>query len=90
MYELNSILENKTINGLISGFKRSPNQLNNPHESDAEIIKMNDTLFAVTTDSISEEISAGLYRQSGSRLQGGGPRPPGHRAACRWRQRKSS
>ena len=61
MYELNSILENKTINGLISGFKRSPNQLNNPHESDAEIIKMNDTLFAVTTDSISEEISAGLY-----------------------------
>ena len=62
MYELNSILENKLINALIAGFKRSPNQLNEPHKSDSEIIKINDnTVLALTTDSISEEISTGLY-----------------------------
>lgn len=64
MYQLNEILENKVINSLISGFERSPDQLNQPHESDAEIIKLNETdsiKLAVTTDSISEEISTGLY-----------------------------
>ena len=62
MYKLNSILENKVINELISVFERSPMQLNKPHESDAEIIQLNDiSILAVTTDSISEEISAGLY-----------------------------
>lgn len=62
MYQLNEILENSTINNLISGFERSPNQLNNPHDSDAEIIQLNDsTKLAITTDSISEEISTGLY-----------------------------
>ena len=62
MYQLNEILENKIINKLISGFERSPNQLNKPHESDAEIIQLNDnTKLAITTDSISEEISTGLY-----------------------------
>jgi thiamine-monophosphate kinase len=62
MYQLNEILENEVINKLISGFERSPNQLNKPHESDAEIIQLNDnTKLAITTDSISEEISTGLY-----------------------------
>ncbi|MBP1683766.1 MAG: hypothetical protein H6Q27_1333, partial [Ignavibacteriaceae bacterium] len=62
MYQLNEILENKIINSLISGFERSPHQLNYPHESDAEIIQLNDnTKLAITTDSISEEISTGLY-----------------------------
>ena len=62
MYQLNSILENKAINKLIDSFERSPMQFNKPHESDAEIIQLNDnTKLAVTTDSISEEISAGLY-----------------------------
>jgi thiamine-monophosphate kinase len=62
MYQLNEILENKIINKQISGFERSPDQLNKPHESDAEIIQLNDnTKLAVTTDSISEEISTGLY-----------------------------
>ena len=62
MYQLNSILENKVINKLISSFERSPVQLNKPHESDAEIIQLNDnTKLAITTDSISEEISTGLY-----------------------------
>jgi len=61
MYKLNSILENQSINKLISGFKRSPYQVNKTHESDAEIIKLNDGLLAITTDSISEEILTGLY-----------------------------
>jgi thiamine-monophosphate kinase len=62
MYQLSEILENKVINNLISDFERSPDQLNKPHESDAEIIQLNDnTKLAITTDSISEEISTGLY-----------------------------
>jgi thiamine-monophosphate kinase len=61
MYQLNEILENKIINNLISGFERCPHQLNKPHESDAEIIQVGDLKLAVTTDSISEEISTGLY-----------------------------
>ena len=64
MHQLNSILENKAINNLIATFKRSPMQLNKSHESDAEIIQLNDfnnTKLAITTDSISEEISTGLY-----------------------------
>lgn len=61
MYQLNQILENKFINKLISDYKRSPNQLNKPHESDAEIIQLGNLKLAITTDSISEEISTGLY-----------------------------
>jgi len=62
MHQLNSILENKVINKLIESFERSPMQWNKPHESDAEIIQLNDnTKLATTTDSISEEISTGLY-----------------------------
>lgn len=61
MYQLNEILENIIINNLISGFERSPHQLNNPHESDAEIVQLSELKLAITTDSISEEISTGLY-----------------------------
>jgi thiamine-monophosphate kinase len=61
MYKLNSIIENEYINMLIGSFERSPVQLNNPHETDAEIIQINDSKLAVTTDSISEEISTDLY-----------------------------
>ena len=61
MYQLNEILENKIIKNLIAGFERSPHQLNKPHESDAEIIQLGTLKLAVTTDSISEEISTGLY-----------------------------
>ena len=62
MHQLDSILENKIINNLISEFERSPLQLNKPHESDSEIVLLNEnTKIAVTTDSISEEISTGFY-----------------------------
>ncbi len=63
MYQLNEILENKIINNLTSGFERSPNQLNKSHESDAEIIQLDNLKLAITTDSISEEISSGLYEE---------------------------
>ena len=61
MYKLSEISENNIINSLIAGFDRSPDQCNKPHESDAEIIRVGDLILAITTDSISEEISTGLY-----------------------------
>lgn len=61
MYKLNEITENEIINNMIAGFDRSPNQLNKPHTSDAEILRFEGINLAITTDSISEEISTGLY-----------------------------
>ena len=61
MYKLTDISENSIINSLITGFDRSPDQLNRTHESDAEIIRIGDLVLTITTDSISEEISTGLY-----------------------------
>jgi thiamine-monophosphate kinase len=61
---LNSILENNFVNTLTAKFSRSPMQKNLLHESDAEIIKLSEdpeTYVAMTIDSISEEIEAGLY-----------------------------
>jgi thiamine-monophosphate kinase len=61
---LNSILENNFVNTLTAKFSRSPMQKNLLHESDAEIIKLSEdseTCIAITIDSISEEIEAGLY-----------------------------
>jgi len=65
MKKMNEILENKTINSWVRHFSRSPHQINSPHEADAELIKIegNDSHFlAVTIDSVSEEISEGLYQ----------------------------
>jgi len=63
MQELKKILENKIINDLTKNLCRSPNQLNKVHESDAEIIRLKNTPYdlAITIDTISEEIKAGLY-----------------------------
>ena len=61
---MTDIQENKFINLLTSLYARSPLQLNALHESDAEIIQpWNDDehMLALTTDSIVEEISTGLY-----------------------------
>ena len=61
---INQITENNFINSLVKNFTRSTLQINNVHESDAEIIRLyensNDYL-AITTDSIVEEIKTGLY-----------------------------
>ena len=60
---MDSILENISLNRLIRHFRRGPNQLNLPHQSDAEILKIpgSDVLLAITTDTIVEEIEYGLY-----------------------------
>jgi thiamine-monophosphate kinase len=61
---MNAIKENELISRLTAGFRRSPLQENGIQESDAEILYMpgNDTArIAVTIDTISEEISRGLY-----------------------------
>lgn len=63
MRELKDIIENQIINRLSKSFSRSPNQLNKVHESDAEIIELDNSSYnlAVTIDTISEEIKTGLY-----------------------------
>jgi len=61
--------ETEFINTLIGRFEPSPRRRNAPHEADAELIELfgggltgNTHLLAVTTDTISEEIETGLYR----------------------------
>ena len=57
------ILENEMIKRLALGFRRSPRQLNQVNESDAEILRLgsSEMMLALTTDSIVEEIASGLY-----------------------------
>ncbi|MCK6613657.1 MAG: thiamine-phosphate kinase [Ignavibacteriaceae bacterium] len=64
------VSENLFIENLVKNFTRSPFQVNGLQESDAELIRLDNTnsILAITTDSISEEISSGLYddfRQAG-------------------------
>jgi thiamine-monophosphate kinase len=63
MHQLKDIVENKIISDLTKSFKRSPAQLNKVHETDAEIIRLENSFYdlAVTIDTISEEIKTGLY-----------------------------
>ena len=63
MHQIKDIIENKIINNLTKSFIRSPKQLNKVHETDAEIIKLENSTYdlAITIDSISEEIKTGLY-----------------------------
>jgi thiamine-monophosphate kinase len=50
------------IESLTRGLSRSPLQLNALQESDAELLRLGpDSLLAITTDTIAEEIRAGLY-----------------------------
>ncbi len=60
---LNEVRENAFINNLIKAFAHAPVQINLPHQSDAELIRLPDshTILAVTTDHLVEEISTGLY-----------------------------
>lgn len=65
--------EHDLVDLLVAGFPRSPLQINATHESDAELLRLDDDatpgepgtargpVLAVTVDSIEEEISAGLY-----------------------------
>jgi thiamine-monophosphate kinase len=62
---ISSIVENQLIQRLTASYRRSPLQLNQLHEADAEIIRIpteSDAALTITTDSIVEEITSGLYR----------------------------
>lgn len=63
MHQLKDIIENKIINDLTKSFSRSPLQFNKVHETDAEIIQLENSFYdlAITIDTISEEIKTGLY-----------------------------
>ena len=60
---MNPVLENALIEQLTRTFRRSPLQLNGLQESDAELILIpgSETVVAITTDTIAEEIAVGLY-----------------------------
>lgn len=65
MKELEKILENRTINSWVRCFDRSSRQMNKTHEADAELVRIEgneSSLLAITIDSVTEEISEGLYR----------------------------
>jgi thiamine-monophosphate kinase len=60
---MTAITERAQIERLAAGFARSPLQLNALHESDAELVGLqNGCILAITTDTIAEEIATGLYR----------------------------
>ncbi len=61
---MNEIIENRFVNNLTRHFRRSPLQRNEVHDSDAEIVRISansDDCLAITTDTVAEEIAAGLY-----------------------------
>lgn len=56
------LLENVFLKQLSGLFRRSPDQVNQVLESDAELVRLPDgSILAVTTDCIAEEIDTGLY-----------------------------
>ena len=60
----NTVSEIRMIEILTKQFRRSPLQINRLQEADAEIVRFGDAgadYLAATTDSIAEEITAGLY-----------------------------
>ena len=64
MKAFDRILENRAIDLWVRNFGRAGHQVNAPHEADAELIRLegeNSRFLAVTIDSLSEEISTGLY-----------------------------
>ena len=65
MSGMGDILENVAIDAWVRAFSRSPAQANAPHESDAELVEVPGIpghFLAITIDTVSEEILAGLYR----------------------------
>lgn len=60
---MNRVIENSFIEFLVRELPKSPYQKNALQESDAELIRIpgTETILAITTDSIVEEIETGLY-----------------------------
>lgn len=66
MSDMGEIIENAAIDVWVKAFSRSPGQANAPHEADAELVEvpgMPGHYLAITIDTVSEEILAGLYRE---------------------------
>jgi thiamine-monophosphate kinase len=61
---MRDILENALIEDLTRGMPRHPQQVSGLQESDAELLRLPglDSLLALTTDSLAEELGMGLYR----------------------------
>lgn len=57
------VTERALIERLVAGMPRSAHQVNRLHESDAELLRIPGTevVLALTTDSVVEEITSGLY-----------------------------
>jgi thiamine-monophosphate kinase len=65
MKQMRDILENVTIDFWTQHFKHSPDQINKSHQSDAELLRIPgdpEHCLAVTIDTVSEEITFGIYR----------------------------
>ena len=63
MSALEQIAENRVLSGWLQVFSRRPDQLNRPHQADAELVPIPGThqLLALTVDTLAEEIELGLY-----------------------------
>lgn len=61
---LDQIAENRVLSGWLRVFSRRPDQLNGPHQADAELVPIPGThqLLAITVDTLAEEIELGFYR----------------------------
>lgn len=59
------IAENRLLGRWAELLARRPDQPNQPHESDAELVPLpsGDKLLAVTVDTVAEEIALGFYRE---------------------------
>jgi thiamine-monophosphate kinase len=65
MNRLEEILENSIINTWAKHFLHAPHQINRSHETDAELIASpgdERNYLAITIDTVSEEITEGLYK----------------------------
>lgn len=89
------IREKEELKYLLRGMPRSPRQRNGLFEADCEIIRAGSRYLAVSTDSIGEEITMGLYRDpflwgwltvmsSVSDLAASGTRPLGLLLSTQW------
>ncbi len=66
MSGMSDILENVAVDCWAKILSRSPARANAPHESDAELVEvpgLPEHYLAITIDTVSEEILAGLYRE---------------------------
>jgi thiamine-monophosphate kinase len=67
MKQLEEISENLLINTWVRHFVRAPHQVNKPHETDAEMIELEqdpEHYLAITIDTVAEEITLGFYREA--------------------------